>query len=382
MKSLRVVSTFLILLLSATFVAAEDTSLSIGGKILISGEGGLSFFHAGKEGDFKHNEFLVDEGKLFVEASLGAQTYFYSETNFLTREASDDHVEIGELYIDFENLSRFWNSEGVLNVRVGRMDIPFGEEYLTRDAIDNPLISHSITDFWGVDEGVEVYGASRDLHYAFAIQNGGIPKLHDFTSDKSVCGRVTYDVVQWLHLGFSAMRTGALDPTHDVLSALWFGNGFVRSLGSPATTNFRANLYLAEGEFNWNSGHFTAGGGQLHYSDNDPNSNNDQTVSYYQFEAMERFIEGPRGKLYGAARFGKINSPDGFPIAEHGDFGHFFFSPNALTTDIWRFTAGLGYRPNANILLKAEYTAERGTLFNGAKRNHEDFWGAEVALKF
>src|SRR5437870_8166597 len=120
MSSLRVVFTLLILLSSTTFAAPDETSLSIGGKILISGEGGLSFFHAGKEGDYKNSEFLVDEGKLFVEASLGAQIFFYSETNLLTRE-SCENVEIGELYIDLENLSRFWIHEGLLYVRLGSM---------------------------------------------------------------------------------------------------------------------------------------------------------------------------------------------------------------------------------------------------------------------
>ena len=70
----------------------------------------------------------------------------------------------------------------MLNVRAGRIDVPFGEEYLMRDAIDNPLISHSLPDIWGVDEGIELYGAAGKFSYVVAVQNGGIPATRDFTS--------------------------------------------------------------------------------------------------------------------------------------------------------------------------------------------------------
>ena len=38
------------------------------------------------------------------------------------------------------------------------MNLPFGEEYQVRNAIDNPLVTHSLSDVWGIDEGVQVYG--------------------------------------------------------------------------------------------------------------------------------------------------------------------------------------------------------------------------------
>jgi hypothetical protein len=99
-------------------------------------------------GDFDA-EFRIDEAKLFVEAPIWGDVYFYSELNLATREESNVALHLGELYLDFENVSQLWNCDRMLNLRIGRLDIPFGEEYLTRDAIDNPLISHSLVDFWG-----------------------------------------------------------------------------------------------------------------------------------------------------------------------------------------------------------------------------------------
>jgi len=165
-------------------------------KVMISGEGGMGYFKSGSEGMFPKGDFRVDEAKLFVETPVFEDVYFYSEINLMRRESSDLTVQLGECYLDFENVSKLWNREGWMNLRVGRLDIPFGEEYIYRDAIDNPLISHSLTDFWGVDEGVELYGRVGKFSYVVAAQNGGANQERDFTGDKSVAGRVSYDPIK------------------------------------------------------------------------------------------------------------------------------------------------------------------------------------------
>jgi hypothetical protein len=76
--------------------------------------------------------------------------------NFATPEENDLSLRFGELYLDCEDVSRLWGQDRMLNLRVGRFYIPFGEEYLDRFAIDNPLISHSVSDLWGEDNGVEL----------------------------------------------------------------------------------------------------------------------------------------------------------------------------------------------------------------------------------
>src|SRR5262249_36025160 len=160
------------------------------------------------------------------------EVYFFNEINLFTREEATLDLRVGELYLDAENLSRLWNRDRQLNLRVGRFDIPFGEEYLSRDAIDNPLISHSLMDLWGGDEGVELYGSWDQAQYVLAVQNGGHSGLRDFNGDKAVVARVGLDPTPWAHLSVSAMRTGALDVRNDRFSELWLGSGLVRSLGS------------------------------------------------------------------------------------------------------------------------------------------------------
>jgi hypothetical protein len=43
---------------------------------------------------------------------------------------------------------------------------------------------------------------------------------------------------------------------------------------------------------------------------------------------------------------------------------------------------GFGYRFGPPLVLKLEYSWETGHLLNGITRNHEDFFGAQLGLKF
>src|SRR6185437_9548336 len=223
------------------------------GKVHLSGEGGAGIFETGSEGQFPNAQFRVDEAKLFVDAAVWGDVYAFAEINLTTREEFDDNLHLGELYLDAEDISKLWGKIGQLNLRVGRMDIPFGEEYLTRDVIDNPLISRSLSDIWGVDEGIELYGSVEKLSYVLAVQNGGIPDTRDFNADKSITGRLSYEPCSHLHFSVSGMRTGDLNAQKDVLSALWFSGGFVRPLG--AGTVFHANLVEGDAQWRWARGH-------------------------------------------------------------------------------------------------------------------------------
>jgi len=252
------------------------------GPVHLSGEGGVAYFHTSNHGMYPDGSFRVDEAKLFVEAPVWNGTYFYGELDLVTREANDEFFHLGELYIDFENVLRHWTEKNWLSLRVGRMYIPFGEEYSTRYVIDNPLISHSISDLWGVDEGVELYGNVYGFDYAMAVQNGGHPTLRDFNSDKSVAGRIGYNFGQKARLSFSGMRTGKLSAANDKMSELWFGGGFFRSLGMPeSTSTFQADVFELDAQTFWKTGHLKLAGGHFNYADNDRTADQNRDGFYY-----------------------------------------------------------------------------------------------------
>jgi hypothetical protein len=359
--------------------AAEPSSKGLLSKpfsssnIILSGEAGLAFFDQARRGATPNSEFRVDEARLFLDVKLWEDIYFYTELNIIERESEDEYVYMGELYVDFENILP-QAGERLLNLRVGRFYIPFGEEYLERHAIDNPLVSHSLSDLWGVDEGVEIYGALGKLRYVAAVQNGGLPSLRDYNSDKAVAGRISYQPTSWLTLSGSGMRTGNLDTANDQFSALWFGNGFFETL-APAAKTFHADLFEGDIKLSLSNAYVKGAGGYIRYGDSSP-ARDHRDIYYYYVEGLYDFSE----KFYTAARFSQIFADKGFPLVGGGDFGERMFGP--LTSDLWRLSLGLGYRWTKDVITKIEYSFNGGKQLNGVERSQENLFGAEIAVRF
>jgi hypothetical protein len=355
--------------------APVDTSKPLSsGKVILSGEGGLAFFESGGDGQFPNAEFRVDEARVFLDAQVWDNTYFFTELDLATRENPSIDASVEEFYVDFENISRLWNHDHQVNIRVGRFDIPFGEEYLSRYAIDNPLIAHSLSDIWGVDEGVELYGDVGKFDYAVAVQNGG-ENLDDFNADKSVAGRLGYNPTHWLRVSASAMRTGNINIQNDGDAALWFGNANIGSIGSPSTTTFHTELAEGDVQVRLPRTQIKAAGGYLHYDDNDTVANNNRDIYYYYVQGRYDVTK----KLYGAARFSQIIANSGFPLVGDGAYEYY---GDDLAKNLWRLTLGMGYRFSPNLVLKADYSFERGEESDGEKRDHEDLFATELAFRF
>ncbi len=346
------------------------------GKVNLGAEGGVAFFNTGPDGFAPNSNFQVDEARLYLDAPIWETVYFHGELDLATRENPSLNAQLGELYLDFEDASQLWGKDGQLNFRAGRMNIPFGEEYLNRNAMGNPLISHSLSDLWGYDPGVEAYGTVGKFSYVTAVQNGGGNGIQDFDGDKSVAGRLCYDPNSHWHFSVSGMRTGNIDAQNDMTSALWFSSGFFRSIGSPATTRFKVNLAEGDIAYHWKSGHVSAFGGYARYTDNDPTADNARNIFYYAIEAQQKLPH----KLYAAARFSQILVDKGYPIVGFGNFNEYFF--NTLTTEIWRASLGLGYTFSDNLALKMEYSFENGQTVGGGSRDNENFFGTEAVFKF
>lgn len=346
-----------------------------GGNLLLSGEAGLAFIDQGPRGGFKNSEFRVDEAKLFLEAKLLEDVYVFTEINVLERESDTQYLGIGELYVDFESLAKKWGDHW-LNLRVGRFNTPFGEEYLSRHAIDNPLVTHSLSDVWGVDEGIEAYGTIEMWRYALAVQNGGNDTLRDYNADKAVIARLGYQPARWLDLSASGMRTGDLDIKNEKFSALWFGNGFFRTIGyGPGITKFSADLAEGDAKVSFSRGYLKGAGGYARATDNGgPRDSRD--IYYYYTEGL--FDVTP--EFYTAGRVSQIFAKKGYPLVGGGNFGERMFG--ALTEDLWRFSLGLGYRFSKDLVVKAEYSLNGGHELGGVSRSQENLFGVELALRF
>lgn len=347
-------------------------------EVRISAEAAFTYFRTGRNGQFPEGEFRADDPTVRIEAPVMKDVYFFTELNLLRRETNSEAFELGEMYVDFENVSARWGQPGLLSVRAGRINIPFGEEYQRRGPLANPLISHSLPDIWGVDEGLEVYGSIGPASYVLAVQNGGVSRLRDHHRDKAVTARVGWQPRRWLHVSASAMRTGKL-AVADNLSEVWFGNGFFRALGNAGTTaTFGANLYQADATARWKRGHASVSLGQVRFDDSDTRNDNSRRIRYGSLEAVQDLVDG----LYAAVRYSEIDAPKGYPLVGWAPMGPFFFRPGVLTEELHRLSAGLGYRFGPSLVVKVEYSWESGRMTTGARRDHEDFFGTQLGVKF
>ena len=345
------------------------------GKVVLSGEGGVGFQKTGPEGFSPNSSFTVEETRLFLDAPIWKDVYFFSEVDLATPENNNSQVYLGEIYVDFEDVSQLWGRDDQMNLRAGKMNIPFGEEYQTRHAIDNPLILNSVSDLWGYDPGLEIYGALGKFNYIVAVQNGGGNGVQDDNDDKSVAGKINFDPNKHWHFSVSGMRTGNINPQNGGTSAEWFGNGFFQSIGSPATTEFHVNAVELDATARWQSGYAKVFGGYAQYGDNDPAANNTRDIFYYSAEVVQDLPKN----FYAVARFSEVIADKGIPVMGNGNGADYF---SALTTDLWRLSLGLGYRVSDRLILKTEYSFEGGRQLNGDSRDKENFFGTEVAFKF
>lgn len=357
-----------------------------GRQIRLSAEAGIGFFKTGDDGGLPNSEFRVDDARLFIEAPVWQNVYFFGAIELTTREANDEFFHVGELYFDVEDL---WSSgkDHTLSLRAGRMNLPFGEEYQVRNVMDNPLISHSLADIWGIDEGIQVYGKLGRVRYNLAVQNGSHRTLRDLDKDKAVVARFGFDVTPHLALSASAMRTGDLRgadanvnvPT-DTYSEAWFANAFFRPLGSTANTKtFHVELAEVDAAYRWTGGHLKAAAGWISFDDDSTTLSSSRDLSYYSVEGMQQLT----GKAFAAARYSAIDAPQGYPLVGQGNAGKYFYNPFApLTQELRRLSVGLGYRFAPPLVWKVEYSWEDGRLVNGTKRNDEDMLSSILGLRF
>ncbi len=180
-------------------------------KLTIRGYAALTYLDTGGVGTTEDGSFLVREASLFLDADVWERTTLFTEI-WVTRYLYGDPFSLGELYLRFSGLLAAGEGPG-LGVKVGRFEIPFGEDYLRWDATETPFIAFSAPDPYGIDEGVELYGALGPLRWIAAVTNGAGGSGSDDGPAKQVAAKLHGEPCGDLYLSASALSTGSTEKT-------------------------------------------------------------------------------------------------------------------------------------------------------------------------
>jgi hypothetical protein len=143
------------------------------------GFGAAGLVSTGRDGARQRGSFLVTGSIVNIEAHAWEDISFLFELQANDPSKPDSFsIKHREVYAHFRNALKFW-ADDVLSIKIGYVDIPFGEEYLQQAAPDNPLITHASSFPYGLDEGIVLYGKVDELGWIFSVTDGSLVEGFD-----------------------------------------------------------------------------------------------------------------------------------------------------------------------------------------------------------
>ena len=356
----------------------------------IHGFGAVGFYDTGSAGKREHGGFEIKEASLFIEAAVWENISFFIElqTNRLNKD-DDLFTRTGEVYAHFQDISI--GESASFGMKLGRFDIPFGEEYLWQDAIDNPLITNSVAYPYGWDEGILLYSNLSGLNWIFAVTDGTDERSRDENSEKAFNLKFYGNPWKPLYLSLSLMSNG-----DGSKSAFEFGGShfvpigsppFTSTLGKSTSTEVESNLAELASKYNFHLSNnmngylaLTVGAAEL----DDDDSSFDRSFQWYSIEPYLKFTSN----WYTVLRYSEIGTYD-------DDKGYTFYGKPyaggaaAFSYDVERarrLGIGLGWMPNPHVRAKFEIGKDWFDLIDASPlpTDNEDreFIGFEMAVGF
>jgi len=324
-------------------------------RINLSGFGAVGYARTDDLGADSEGSFEVQESKLFLEADISDDVSFFYEMDVVTEGSGDKGgVNNNQLYVNMNNVF----GEDTVNLRVGRMDIPFGEEYTMEDANVNPLIDHSIVHPDGLSEGIMLHGSNDDFGWMLAVMNGNGALSQDSNSNKSINAKIYADLTDDVYVSASYAHSKE-DPTAALFS------------GSSANAGARQDLDAAELDLKWafdgKSNLWVAGG--MVWVDTQPDSSD-----YFYVIAQPTYYVND--DFYLAARYSYAEGDD-VTFTTSGNI----YGAAGEVEDAQRIQLGFGYHIEENVVAKVEYSMDDYT-YAGGSDDDSDFYGAQVVVTF
>ena len=198
--------------------AIADNLGPLANSLKISGFTNAGYVKTGTDGSQPDGHFYAGErlfgAGIFLNAQVDKNISVYNEL-FLYNQA----VTMKELYVQFKDPFQTGN---LLSFRVGRIDLPYGDEYLWQYPIDNPMILRTAEWVWGFSQGVLVFGHSGALGWQASITDGlSTPFFdHDDSTGKCLNAKLTFNPDSGLHFALSGMDSGSHAASNLVLDTV------------------------------------------------------------------------------------------------------------------------------------------------------------------
>jgi hypothetical protein len=203
-------------------------------NIDLSGFAAVTYLDTGGTGTNRHGSFLLKEATLFLEAEVWEHASLFTEI-WLQRYLYGDRFSANELHFRLDGLFAGENGRG-LGLKVGRFELPFGEEYLRWDAHETPLIVFSAADPYGVDEGLELFGAAGPVGWIASLSTGTFGNGADDAAGKLVAAKLYGDVGSDLYLSGSVLSSGKT-----AQSALTLSGNAITPVGAAGSSTLGAS---------------------------------------------------------------------------------------------------------------------------------------------
>ncbi len=287
-------------------------------------------------------------------------------------------VDIGEAYLKWKDFASV-GFLGDLTMKVGAFDLPFGEEYLWQDKIDNPMILSTAAWPWAIDQGVLISGKRNDYGWIASFTDGSATNLQDEHPSKAYNVKIYGKPLSKLYTSLSLMKNGTY-----TTPALWLGdNTFPKGINGGEVKGFSAGEFdLISNAADWLE--ISANFGALKISD-DSAADADRTLHWWMFQPKVWVSD----KVYTIARYSEFGANQAYKWMYADPAITSSTSPGLLYQNNLkkriRYELGVGYKANPNTLLKLELARDKFRVDGGSidpAKDNLDFVGAEVAVKF
>ena len=276
-----------------------------------------------------------------------------------------------------------------MSIKAGRIDIPFGDEYLWNDSPDNPLISHTAAYPWLWDEGLVLYGSIREVGWVASHMDG----THDVNTEDDPEKAVTMKVygTPWppLYLSADFMKNG-----NTTKGSLYLGGSHFEPVGAGAGLSATATggaspskvvdaiLY----EFNARYSYLDKAHIELSFGRgliDDKVDAFDRDLTWFSIQPLYNLTRSS----YTIFRYSEIGTYDAMKGYHFG--GEFLANGKMLGYDVkrlQRISAGIGIRLNNHTTLKVEGGRDQYQLITPSPLNKtgddRSFVGLELTTSF